>query len=121
MGLHTFDARELDVPGAIHEFTVVNERGQEILTDTILYASVPSKNLIPLKTDGSEVFEMNQEVAKAKGSWLIRNETSRTITANKMAYVVDGEFHRITQVRKRYKGDRNLMVLDTIFRDNQTN
>ena len=120
MGLQTFDSRIFDVEGSIHEFTVVDERGQEVLTDTVLYASVRSKYMNPLKTDTLETFEFNQEVAKLKASWLIRNSSSRTITANKMAYVVDGEFHMITGVRK-FKGDRNLLVLDTILRDNQTN
>jgi len=119
MGLQTFDSRIFDVEGAIHEDTVTNERGQEILTDTILYASVRSQYMNPLKTDTLETTEFQQQVAKLKASWKIRNSTSRTIVANKMAYVVDGEYHMITGVRK-FKGDRNLLVLDTILRDNQS-
>jgi hypothetical protein len=89
-------------------------------TDAVLYSGVRSKYLNPLKTDTLETFEFNQQTAKLKASWLIRNESARTITANKMIYVVDGEYHSISGVRK-YKGNRNLLVLDTIRRDNDSN
>lgn len=116
-------AGEFSFIGDIHNPTVLNERGQEVLTDAVLYVGVKSKLLPPRKTDNSEVFEENQEVAKEKNSWLIRNNLTRTITANKMTYVVDGEFHEIKGVRRFMSGSnaRKYLVLDTELRDNQTN
>ena len=119
MGLDVIDARMFDVTGDIFEMTTSMDRGFEKSQGTIKYSGVRSKYLNPLKTDTSETYEMNQQVAKIRASWLFRNEASRTITPNKMAYVVDGEHHEITGVRK-YKGNRNLLVMDTILRDNQT-
>ena len=112
--------RELDVTGDIYEEIIINERGQDVGTLSILYNGVRSKQLAPLRTQISENYEFNQEVAIAKNSWLIRNESSRNITPNRMKYFVDGEYHEIQGVRK-YKGGRKYLVLDTILRDNQTN
>lgn len=112
-------ASEFDVSGAIHNPTVVNERGQEIPTDAVLYADIRAKHMNPLRTDTSEVYEFNQEVAIQKNSWLIRNISTQTITANKMTFVEGGNYHEIRGVRK-YKGGRRYLVLDTILRDNQT-
>ena len=121
MGLSVFDARQFDVTGDIVEITLVDDgTGTDVETKTTIYSGVRSKYLNPLKTDTLETFEFNQQVAKLKASWLIRNEPSRTITPNKMIYVVDGEYHSITGVRK-FKGNRNLLVLDTIRRDNDSN
>ena len=113
-------ASEFDVSGAIHNPTIVDERGQQIRTDAVLYADVRAKHLPPLRTDTSEVYEFNQETAIQKNSWLIRSIYSQTITANKMSFVEDGNYHEIRGVRK-YKGGRKYLVLDTILRDNQTN
>jgi hypothetical protein len=112
-------ASEFDVSGAIHSPTVLNERGQEIRTDAVLYADIRAKHMNPLRTDTSEVFEFNQEVAIQKNSWLIRNISTQTITANKMSFVEGSNYHEIRGVRK-YKGGRKYLVLDTIVRDNQT-
>ncbi len=121
MGLQTFDSRIFDVEGAIHNLTSgTDSRGQPIPVDVVLYASVRSEHLNPRNTDTTETVPFNQQVARLKASWKIRNSSSRTITANNMAYVVDGEYHMITGVRK-FKGGRNLLVLDTELRDNQTN
>lgn len=120
MGLQKFDARIFDVTGTIVTFSGTDDNyGFDLGTESTTYSNVRSKYLNPLKTDTIETYEFDQQVAKIKASWLIRNNSSRTITANKMAYVVDGEYHHITGVRK-YKGDRNLLVLDTIRRDNDT-
>lgn len=119
MSLTTLNARMFDVTGSIYKWTITDARGEDVRTGAILYSGVRSKYLNPLKTDTIEVYELDQQVAKKKGSWLIRNSSSRTITADNMAYVVDSEYHHIIGVRK-YKGDRNLLVLDTILRDNQT-
>lgn len=121
MGLSVTDPRMFDISGDIRQITLVDDgSGTDEKTNAVLYAGVRSKYLNPLKTDTLETFEFNQQVAKLKASWLIRNETSRTITANKMIYVVDGEYHHITGVRK-YQGNRNLLVLDTMRRDNDSN
>lgn len=120
MSLTTLNARIFDVAGTIVSFSQTDDNyGFDVGTESTTYSNVRSKYLNPLKTDTIDTFEFNQEVAKIKASWLIRNSSSRTITANNMAYVVDGEYHHITGVRK-YKGDRNLLVLDTIRRDNDT-
>lgn len=121
MGLQSLDSRIFDVQGAIHNMdSGTDERGQTIPGDIVLYASVRSQHMNPLKTDVTETFDFNQEVARLKSSWKIRNSSSRTITANNMAYVVNGKYHMITGVRD-FKGSRNLLVMDTELRDNQTN
>jgi hypothetical protein len=112
-------ASEFDVIGAIHSPTILNERGQEVRTDAVLYADIRAKHMNPLRTDTSEVYEFNQEVALQKNSWLIRSVSSQTITANKMSFVENGNYHEIRGIRK-YKGGRKYLVLDTILRDNQT-
>jgi hypothetical protein len=120
MGLSVIDPRMFDVSGDIHQITLADDgTGTDVETAEIIYPGVRSKYMNPLKTDTLETFEFNQQTAKLKASWLIRNERSRTITANKMIYVVDGEHHSITGVRN-FKGNRNLLVLDTIQRDNAT-
>ena len=114
-------ASEFDVSGAIHTTnTDTYAVGQPIDTDSIVYADIRAKHMNPLRTDTSEVYEFNQEVALQKNSWLIRNLSSQTITANKMSFVEDSNYHEIRGVRK-YKGGRKYLVLDTILRDNQTN
>jgi len=121
MGLVRLNARQFDVTGDIHQITLVSdETGTDVETDNVLYTGVRSKYMNPLKTDTLETFEFNQQVSKIKGSWLIRNESGRAITPNNMIYVVDGEYNSIIGVRK-YKGSRNLLVLDTIRRDNDSN
>lgn len=121
MGLQTLNSRIFDVTGTIVSFSSTDDGfGFDIDTESNTYTNVRSKYMNPLKTDTIETYEFDQQVYKIKASWLIRNSTSRTIVPNKMAYVVDGEYHHITGVRK-YKGDRNLLVLDTIRRDNDTN
>lgn len=121
MGLQVLNARMFDVTGSIVTFSSTDDTyGYDLETESTTYTNVRSKYLNPLKTDTIETFEFDQQVYKIKASWLIRNSTSRTITPNKMAYVVGGEYHHITGVRK-YKGDRNLLVLDTVRRDNDTN
>lgn len=114
-------ASEFDVSGAIHTVnTDTYAQGQPIDNDSVLYADIRAKHMNPLRTDTSEVYEFNQEVALQKNSWLIRNISTQTITANKMSFVEDGNYHEIRGVRK-YKGGRKYLVLDTILRDNQTN
>jgi len=120
MGLSVIDPRIFDVSGDIYQITLADDgTGTDVETAEVLYAGVRSKYMNPLKTDTLETFEFNQQTAKLKASWLIRNERSRTITPNKMIYVVDGEQHSITGVRN-FKGNRNLLVLDTMLRDNAT-
>lgn len=121
MGLQVLNARVFDVTGTIVVFSQTDDGfGYDLGTESTLYSNVRSEYLNPLKTDTIETFEFDQQVSKIKASWKIRNSSSRTITANNMAYVVDGEYHHITGVRK-FKGDRNLLVLDTLRRDNDTN
>jgi len=121
MGLEKVNSRLFDVSGDIHQITfVADETGTDVATEAVLYSGVRSQYLNPLKTDTIEVFEYNQQTAKIKGSWKIRNESGRTITPNNMIYVVDGEYHSIIGVRK-FKGSRNLLVMDTIRRDNDSN
>lgn len=121
MGLQVIDSRVFDVTGNIVTLSSTDDGfGFDVGTVSTTYTNVRSKYLNPLKTDTTDTFEFDQQVAKIRASWLIRNSTSRTITAKNMAYVVDGEYHHITGVRK-YKGDRNLLVLDTIRRDNDEN
>lgn len=112
-------ASEFDVIGAIHNPDIDNSRGQQVRTDAVLYTDIRAKHMNPLRTDTSEVYEFNQEVAIQKNSWLIRNVMTQTITANKMTFVENGNYHEIRGVRK-YKGGRRYLVLDTIIRDNQT-
>jgi hypothetical protein len=113
-------ASEFDVLGAIHtRDTGTYDKGFPVDGDTTTYANVRAKHMNPLRTDTSEVYEFNQEVALQKNSWLIRNISTQTITAKKMSYVEGGNYHEIRGVR-RYKGGRKYLVLDTILRDNQT-
>jgi len=112
-------AAEFDIIGAIHDPTILNERGQEVVKDAVLYADVRAKHMNPLRTDTSEVFEGNQETAIQKNSWLIRNISTQSITANKMTFVENSNYHEIRGIR-RYKGGRKYLVLDTIIRDSQT-
>lgn len=113
-------ASEFDVLGAIHnKGTGTYDRGFPVSGDTTLYADIRAKHMNPLRTDTSEVYEFNQEVAIQKNSWLIRNFSSQTITANNMSFVEGDNYHEIRGVRK-YKGGRKYLVLDTILRDNQT-
>ena len=114
-------ASEFDVSGSIHSPTIVyDDLGQAIPTPAILYADIRAKQMNPLRTDTSEVYEFDQQVALQKNSWLIRNISTQTITANKMTFVESGNSHEIRGVR-RYKGGRKYLVLDTIIRDNQAN
>ena len=50
MGLQTFDSRIFDVEGAIHEFTVVDVRGEESLTDTSTSTSTTSTSISRMPT-----------------------------------------------------------------------
>lgn len=113
-------ARELRWSGDIYETEVTDEGlGQDTPNEVLLYSGVKSKRLNPLRTDGSEVYELDQQVAKLKASWLIRNDRSKTITANKHYYVVEGVYYHITAVRP-YKGNRYYLVLDSISRDSDS-
>lgn len=80
------------------------------------YTNVRSKELSPLFSRFGEEIRNNQGVSFEKRSWLIRKE-NRVILSRKMAYNVDGNRHHITAVRD-YKGARDLIVLDTEYRDN---
>jgi hypothetical protein len=91
---------------------------EEVWADTIV--GLRSKLLNPLKTDGIEVFELDQQVAKQKSSWLVRSTPlTRAISTTKTVYTVDGDRYHIVQVR-RYKGGRRYLVLDSVHRDNDT-
>ena len=119
MGVQKVDSRIFDQTGSIEQNTITDDgRGADLDSWAVLYSGVRSKRMNPLKTDGLETYELDQQVSKLKASWLIRNSTARTITAVNMAYVVGGEHHMITAVRP-FKGSRNLLVLDTIHRDNE--
>lgn len=119
MGFTRHDVRKFDITGDIVTFSKTVNRGAEIMAESTAYSNVRSQYLNPLKTDTSEVYEGTQEVSKLRASWKIRNNSAQTITADNMAYKVGSAYHMITGVRK-FKGDRNLLVLDTILRDNQT-
>ena len=121
MGIIKINAREFDISGDIHQITLVDDgTGTDVETNAVLYAGVRSRYMNAKATDTLETIEFNQQVYKLKASWLIRNEAGRTITPNKMIYVVGGEYHSITGVRP-FRGSRNLLVLDTIRRDNDSN
>ena len=89
--------------------------------ETVFISGLKSKLLNPLKTDGIEVFEFDQQVAKQKQSYLVRSTLlTRQIGTRKFIYLIDGVRFHVIQVR-RYKGGRRYLVLDTISRDNDVN
>ena len=89
-------------------------------TETVFIKGLRAKLLNPLKTDGIEVFEFDQQVAKQKQSYLVRNTAyTRQIKPRKSIYEVDGGRYHVIQVR-RYKGGRRYFVLDTVARDNDS-
>ena len=89
-------------------------------SESVFISGLRSKLLNPLKTDGIEVFEFDQQVAKQKQSFLVRSTNlTRLITPYKNIYILDGIRYHVIQVR-RYKGGRRYLVLDTISRDNDT-
>lgn len=106
--------RSMYIIGDIYHAIETQERGESKKDWVLLYQGVKSAPLQPLRA--SELYEGNQEVATNTSSWLIRNESTRSIVAKDMAYLVDGQYHRISGVR-RYKQSRKYLVLDTIYRD----
>lgn len=106
---------EFDTTGTIQEKgSSAYSDGEKTYTWTNLYTGVKSRELPPLR--GSESLEDNQMVSEQKRSWLIM-KSGRAITPN-MKYVVDSVNHHIVGVRN-YKGSRNMLVLDTIEKDNE--
>ena len=115
--LSTINPSELDRIGTIRTGSGTYANGREPLTYTDTYTNVRSKKLAPLRSQGGEAIESNQEVFIEGNSWLIRKE-NRVIVPMNMVYVVDGKIHHIVNVRD-YQGSRTMIVLDTEYRDNE--
>lgn len=118
MSWEAFNPAEMDHVGTIQEkgsVSVVN--GQKQFTWTNKYTSVKSKRLNPLVGGrGKEREDERQPVSEERDSWLMW-KFATDITAT-MRYVVNGENHYIDGVRP-YVGSRNLIVIDTVKRDNE--
>lgn len=101
--------------GSIQEKSASYSNGQRTYSWANKYTGVKSRELPPLK--GGEGIEDNQIISEQKRSWLIM-KSGRVITPD-MRYVVNSVNHYIVGVRD-YKGSLNMLVLDTIEKDNDT-
>jgi len=116
MALEHLNPSRLDRIGTIATGTGVNVGGEISLEYTATYENVRAKKLNPLRSGGGEELEVRQDVATQEVSWQIRRE-DRVLDAKHKIFIVDGMTFSITQVRD-YKGSRNWLVLDTIWKDN---
>ena len=92
--------------------------GESTLTDALLYSQIRCAELTPIKgKSGAEMYQGDQQVAFNSKSLLLRKE-DRSIKPNRMYVLFDGDKYHISSVR-RYKTERDWIVLDVANRDDE--